>query len=57
MLRILYQTPGYILCVKPRGVSSEAGEGGMPELIADVLTVIVSYLVYFRVVKQEGLNV
>ena len=27
------------------------------QLIADVLTVIVSYLVYFRVVKQEGLNV
>ena len=37
MLRILAQTLGYILCVKPRGVSSEAGEGGMPELIADVL--------------------
>ena len=37
VLKILTQTPGYILCVKPRGVSSEAGEGGMPELIADVL--------------------
>ena len=39
MLRILAQTPGYILCVKPRGVSSEAGEGGMPELIAETLGV------------------
>ena len=37
VLKILTQTPGYILCVKPRGVSSEAGEGGMQELIADVL--------------------
>ena len=37
VLKILTQTPGYILCVKPRGVSSEAGEGGMPELIAQVL--------------------
>ena len=36
-LKILSRKPEYILCVKPRGVSSEAGEGGMPELIADVL--------------------
>ena len=39
MLEILSQTPGYILCEKPRGVSSEAGEGGMPELIAQALGV------------------
>ena len=39
MLKILTQTPGYILCVKPRGISSEAGAGGMPGLIADALGV------------------
>ena len=37
VLKILTQTSGYLLCVKPRGVSSEAGEGGMPELIAQAL--------------------
>ena len=37
MLKILTQTSGCLLCVKPRGVSSEAGEGGMPELIAQAL--------------------
>ena len=37
MHQILSQTPGYVLCVKPRGISSEAGEGGMPDLIAQAL--------------------
>ncbi len=39
-LKILSRKPGYILCVKPRGVSSEAGEGGMPELIAQALGIL-----------------
>lgn len=37
MIRILSRTAGYVLCVKPRGVASEAGPGGMPALIGAAL--------------------
>ena len=36
-MELLYQDSQIVLCVKPAGLSSEAGAGSLPELLEDQL--------------------